>query len=175
MSEQASQFLSSIGLLGEYCPFPREKEKTSVSEVGCMQLEPRQGYGIHHQVVTQLYISTRTKWLCKIGAGNKMMPSTGFSNEVEKAKYHIAATVEEEGSKPLLLHAVEAFCGKARPEAVKEVGLVLNILYQHDLLEEDFIVEWYEKGLHGGNKGSPIWKYVKPFVEWLQNAEPEEE
>ncbi|KAL0365841.1 UNVERIFIED_CONTAM: putative eukaryotic translation initiation factor 5-2 [Sesamum radiatum] len=99
----------------------------------------------------------------------------GFANEVEKKKKYIAAIVEEEGSQQLLLHAVEAFCGKARPEAVKEVALVLNTLYQNDLLEEEFIVEWYEKGLHGGNKGSPIWKYVKPFVEWLQNAEPEEE
>lgn len=49
MSEQASQFLSSIGLLGEYCPLPREKEKTSASEVGCMHLELRQGYDIRHQ------------------------------------------------------------------------------------------------------------------------------
>ncbi|KAL2241803.1 UNVERIFIED_CONTAM: putative eukaryotic translation initiation factor 5-2 [Sesamum indicum] len=99
----------------------------------------------------------------------------GFSNEVEKKKNYIAAAVQEEGSQPLLLHAVETFCGKARAEAVKEVALVLNTLYQNDLLEEEFIVEWYEKGLKGGNKGSPIWKYVKPFVEWLQNAEAEEE
>ncbi|KAL0391699.1 UNVERIFIED_CONTAM: putative eukaryotic translation initiation factor 5-2 [Sesamum radiatum] len=99
----------------------------------------------------------------------------GFSNEVEKKKNYIAAVVEEEGSQQLLLHAVETFCGKARAEAVKEVALVLNTLYQNDLLEEELIVEWYEKGLNGGNKGSPIWKYVKPFVEWLQNAEPEEE
>ncbi|KAK4433656.1 putative eukaryotic translation initiation factor 5-2 [Sesamum alatum] len=99
----------------------------------------------------------------------------GFSNEVEKKKNYIAAVVEEEGSQPLLLHAMETFCGKARPEAVKEVALVLNTLYQNDVLEEEFIVEWYEKGLNGGNKGSPIWKYVKPFVEWLQNADSEEE
>ncbi|KAK4433657.1 hypothetical protein Salat_0528400 [Sesamum alatum] len=47
MSEQASLFLSSIGLLGEYCPLPREKEKNSGSGVGCMHLELRQGYTRH--------------------------------------------------------------------------------------------------------------------------------
>ncbi|KAL0314239.1 UNVERIFIED_CONTAM: putative eukaryotic translation initiation factor 5-2 [Sesamum angustifolium] len=61
------------------------------------------------------------------------------------------------------------------PDAVKEVALVLKELYDNDVLEEEFIVEWYQKGLNGDNKGSPIWKNVKPFVEWLQSAESETE
>ncbi|GFP87613.1 eukaryotic translation initiation factor 5 [Phtheirospermum japonicum] len=97
----------------------------------------------------------------------------GFSKEAVKKKKYIAAVVEEEGSQPLLLHAIETFCGKASPEAAKEVALVLKALYDDDVLEEEFIVEWYEKGLSGGNKSSLIWKNVKPFVEWLQSAESE--
>ncbi|KAI3460625.1 hypothetical protein Pfo_017288 [Paulownia fortunei] len=99
----------------------------------------------------------------------------GFSKEVVKKKNYIAAAVQEEGSELMLLHAIETFCGKASPEAVKEVALVLKALYDNDVLEEEFIVDWYEKGLNGGNKGSPIWKNVKPFVEWLQSAESESE
>ncbi|GER38709.1 eukaryotic translation initiation factor [Striga asiatica] len=99
----------------------------------------------------------------------------GFSKEVVKKKKYLAAAVQEEGSQPMLLHAVESFCGKASSEAVKEVALVLKALYDDDVLEEEFIVEWYEKGLKGGNKGSSIWKNVKPFVEWLQSAESETE
>ncbi|CAL5412999.1 unnamed protein product [Camellia sinensis] len=30
---------------------------------------------------------------------------------------------------------------------------------------EEFVVEWYKKGLGGSNKGSQIWKNIKPFVE----------
>ncbi|KAL1827901.1 hypothetical protein ACET3Z_006313 [Daucus carota] len=60
-------------------------------------------------------------------------------------------------------------------EAVKEVALALKVLYDGDVLEEEFIVEWYEKGLNGNNKDSLIWKNVKPFVEWLQSAESETE
>ncbi|WOH03494.1 hypothetical protein DCAR_0622892 [Daucus carota subsp. sativus] len=38
MSEQATLFLSSFGLLGEYSPSPRIKDK-----VGCMHFEAYQG------------------------------------------------------------------------------------------------------------------------------------
>ncbi|XP_073043659.1 eukaryotic translation initiation factor 5-like [Primulina eburnea] len=99
----------------------------------------------------------------------------GFSKVVVKKKNFVAAAVQEEDSQPILLHAIESFCGKASPEAVKEVGLVVKALYDNDMLEEEFIVEWFEKGLHGVNKSSPIWKNVKPFVEWLQSAESETE
>lgn len=99
----------------------------------------------------------------------------GFSKEVMKKKNYIAVVVQEEGSQTILLRAIENFCGKACPEAVKEVALVLKELYDNDMLEEEFIVGWYEQGLKGDNKGSPIWKNVKPFVEWLQSAESESE
>ncbi|KAF5739697.1 eukaryotic translation initiation factor [Tripterygium wilfordii] len=75
----------------------------------------------------------------------------------------------------VLLHAIESFCTKASPEAVKEVGLALKVLYDNDVLEEEFILEWNKKGRVGGNKDSPIWKNIEPFVEWLENAESESE
>ncbi|KAK6938469.1 hypothetical protein RJ641_031977 [Dillenia turbinata] len=37
MSERATQFSSTIGLLGEYCPTSRKKQRHSF---GCMHLEP---------------------------------------------------------------------------------------------------------------------------------------
>ena len=47
MSEQASLFLSSIGLLGEYCPTSRKKNRHSFTKVGCMHLEPFLDYITH--------------------------------------------------------------------------------------------------------------------------------
>lgn len=38
MSERASLFLSSIGLLGEYCPTSRKKNRHSTDKVPCMHL-----------------------------------------------------------------------------------------------------------------------------------------
>ena len=101
----------------------------------------------------------------------------GFAKEVVKKKGYLAAAIAqgEEGSQLLLLGAIEELCGKSNPTAVKEVALVLKALYDADVLEEEYIVKWYEEGSTRGNKNSPIWRNVKPFTEWLQNAESESE
>ncbi|KAA3476723.1 putative eukaryotic translation initiation factor 5-1 [Gossypium australe] len=102
----------------------------------------------------------------------------GFAKEVTKKKNYIAAAVaatKEERSQSVLLNSIESFCSKASPEAAKEVALVLKVLYDDDILEEEFIMEWYQKGIAGSNKGSQIWKNLKPFIEWLQTAESESE
>ncbi|XP_031273031.1 probable eukaryotic translation initiation factor 5-1 [Pistacia vera] len=98
----------------------------------------------------------------------------GFAKEVLKKNY-LAAATQEEGSQMILLHSIESFFGKANPEVVKEVALVLKALYDNDVLEEEFILEWYQQGLSGGNKNSLVWKNSKPFIEWLQSAESESE
>ncbi|KAF9601393.1 hypothetical protein IFM89_019246 [Coptis chinensis] len=99
----------------------------------------------------------------------------GFSKEVTKKKNYLAAAVQKEGSQILLLRAIDDFCRKSKPDVVKEVALVLKSLYDTDVLEEEFIVQWYEEGLAGANKNSQIWKNAKPFIEWLQSAESESE
>lgn len=97
----------------------------------------------------------------------------GFAKEVAKKKKYLEAVSQEGGSQMVLLHAIESFSAKANPVAVKEVPLVLKALYDDDALEEEIITEWYNQGLVGRNKSSQIWKSVKPFIEWLQNAESE--
>ncbi|KAF8411829.1 hypothetical protein HHK36_004388 [Tetracentron sinense] len=99
----------------------------------------------------------------------------GFAKEVAKKKNFLAAATQDEGSRMFLLRAIETFFVKSSREAVKEVALVLKALYDADMLEEEFIVQWYKEGLCGGNKNSPIWKNIKPFIEWLQSAESESE
>jgi len=98
----------------------------------------------------------------------------GFAKEAIKKKNYLAAAVaEEEGMQLLLLCAIEEFSCKSTSNALKEVALVLKALYDTDVLEEEHIVEWYQKGLKGDNKNSQIWKNAQPFIEWLQNAESE--
>ncbi|GAA0187365.1 translation initiation factor [Lithospermum erythrorhizon] len=100
----------------------------------------------------------------------------GFAKEVAKKKAYLAAAIaRNEGSQLLLLQAIEEFCGKTNPAAAKEVALVLKALYDADVLEEDYIVQWFEAGQTGPNKEKPVWKNAKPFVEWLQSAESETE
>lgn len=100
----------------------------------------------------------------------------GFAKEVIKKKgFLLAAVGQQEGSQLCLLRALEEFCGKSNTAAVKEVALVLKALYDADVLEEEFIVQWFQEGLAGDKKDSKIWKNVKPFVDWLQSAESESE
>nr|QCP57281.1 eukaryotic translation initiation factor 5 [Mangifera indica] len=99
----------------------------------------------------------------------------GFAKEVLKKKSYLAAATQEEGSQMVLLHTIESFFGKASPEVLKEVALVLKALYDNDVLEEEFILEWYQQGLVGSNRNSLVWKNAKPFIEWLQSAESESE
>lgn len=100
----------------------------------------------------------------------------GFSKEVGKKKSYLARAVDSEGSQMLLLHALEAFCKHACADAIKEVALALKVLYDEDILEESVILKWFDnRSLDSESKNSPIWKKVKPFVEWLRNAEAESE
>ncbi|KAL5697923.1 Eukaryotic translation initiation factor 5A-1 [Ranunculus cassubicifolius] len=99
----------------------------------------------------------------------------GFAKEVGKKKDYLAAAVEKDGSQSLLLKAIEDFCAKSNPDVVKEVALVLKCLYDADVLEEEHIVKWYQKGVTGENKKGQIWKNTKPFIVWLQSAESESE
>ncbi|XP_077218154.1 eukaryotic translation initiation factor 5-like [Tasmannia lanceolata] len=99
----------------------------------------------------------------------------GFAKEVTKKKNYLVAVTQEEGSQIILLRAIEAFCGKSSSDIVKEVALVLKVLYDGDALEEEDIVEWYKEGVAGASNKSQIWKNVKPFIEWLQSAESETE
>ncbi|KAK8940063.1 putative eukaryotic translation initiation factor 5-2 [Platanthera guangdongensis] len=99
----------------------------------------------------------------------------GFAKEVTRKKNFIAAAVQEDGEQMLLLRAVEAFCDKCNGDAVKEVALAIKALYDADLLEEESVVQWYQEGVSGATKGSQIWKNMKPFIEWLESAESEED
>jgi translation initiation factor 5 len=100
----------------------------------------------------------------------------GFAKGVAKKKgYFAAAVAGDEGSQLLLLRAIEAFVLKPSLPALKEVALFLKALYDADVVEEEYIMQWYKEGLAGGNKDSQMWKNVRPFIEWLQSAESETE
>jgi translation initiation factor 5 len=61
------------------------------------------------------------------------------------------------------------------------VPLALKALYDEDVLEEELIVAWYDKPTAGKvlNVSAASAKAVRdsaePFVEWLKNAESDEE
>ncbi|CAA6661500.1 unnamed protein product [Spirodela intermedia] len=99
----------------------------------------------------------------------------GMARELAKRTAFLGAVAHDAASQLRLLRAMEAFCGRAGADASKEVALAAKALYDADVVEEGCIVCWYEAGLAGAARASPVWKNLKPFIDWLQSAESESE
>lgn len=94
----------------------------------------------------------------------------GLAKEIGKKKLFLTKSITDEHCQELLLGAVEAYCSSGPLELCREVSVSLKLLYDLDILEEDVILAWYGQGSEGQVK-----ELARPFVEWLQNAESEEE
>lgn len=62
-----------------------------------------------------------------------------------------------------------------------QAALVLQALYDEDIVEEDLIVAWHAKPSAGkvlgvdASAAAAVREAAKPFVEWLEEAESDEE
>lgn len=57
---------------------------------------------------------------------------------------------------------------------LKQFKDIVRVLYQLDVMGEDTIMWWYNKGSH--TKGRNVFlKDIEPFIKWLQEAEEEED
>lgn len=95
----------------------------------------------------------------------------GVSKDIGSKKLFLSKVTEDEHSQELLLGAVEAYFSSGPAEVCKEVSLVLKMLYDLDIVEEDAVLAWYGKT----SGDAQVRKLAMPFVEWLQNAESEDE
>lgn len=95
----------------------------------------------------------------------------GLAKDIGKKKLFLSKAMTDEHSQELLLGAVEVYCSSGPLEVCKEIPLVLKMLYDLDIIQEDVILAWYDDGSGGGQ----VKKLAKPFVEWLKNAESEDE
>lgn len=176
-------------------PMPESDDEEEESDVDAKDLKTAKGLSVHDQLLVDfndfLQKEKSPNQLVEYmqslsGSPQELMTALfealfkgvgkGFSKEVAKKKIYLSKALQIEDSQLLLLNAVDAFCKHASADAVKEVALVLKVLYDDDILEEDVIFHWYDNrtlGAEGNN--SSMWKNIKPFVEWLRSAESESE
>ena len=77
-----------------------------------------------------------------------------------------------------LLGGIERFIGKDHPDLIPQVPKVLLALYQEDLVSEDVLTAWGSKASKKYvdlSTSKKVRKAAEPFLEWLQNAESDED
>lgn len=103
----------------------------------------------------------------------------GLAKEAGKKKKYLSNIVTDVYSQELLLEAIEACFVNGPLEMKKEVEVagLLKMLYDLDIVEEEAVMCWYDQGVTGsfGSEGAQVKKLATPFVEWLRNAESEDE
>lgn len=71
-----------------------------------------------------------------------------------------------------LMRAIQDFCYD-NINFLKVFQKIVVLLYKHDVLSEDTILKWYNEG-HSAKGKTVFLDQMKPFVEWLKNAEEED-
>ncbi|CAO1619821.1 unnamed protein product [Parajaminaea phylloscopi] len=99
--------------------------------------------------------------------------------EIEKYAAVLSKMVTSEKHQKSLLGGVERLAGIEQPSLVPTgVPKILMALYQIDVLEEEFVMEWatkVSKKYVDKDTSKKVRKAAKPFVEWLEQADSDDD
>ncbi|RHZ61514.1 translation initiation factor eIF5 [Aspergillus thermomutatus] len=86
--------------------------------------------------------------------------------------------ITSERHEKAFLGGTERFVGKDRPELISLLPAVLLGYYQHDLVSEDVLKAWGSKASKKYvdlSTSKKVRKAAEPFLDWLENAESDDE
>lgn len=101
---------------------------------------------------------------------------------VTRKHYLVAATnADPQKLQFAILNAIELYVTETAPDDFKKLIAVLKNLYDEDICDEEVILKWAadpksaKKFGVEEDTGKAVRKIAKPFVEWLQESEDDEE
>lgn len=106
---------------------------------------------------------------------------TKLSAQISKRKLILKAVGDDPPTQMAQLLALEYLVGVTDPDRLTQVALALKALYEDDIVVEELIIAWHGKPSAGKVLGVPapaakaVRQAAAKFVEWLQEAESDEE
>jgi len=95
------------------------------------------------------------------------------SRQIKKNAEILAAFASNPKSELALLQKIQIYCHEDT-RLMKHFRIIVKILYEEDVVSENAIFYWYEKGAKTQGKGLFL-KQMEPLVNWLRTVESESE
>ncbi|KAI4110505.1 MAG: hypothetical protein L6R36_000056 [Xanthoria steineri] len=98
-------------------------------------------------------------------------------DQIPKRASMLKKMITSERHEKAFLGGTEAFVGKERPKLIAAVPKILLAYYQSDLVSENVLKTWNKASKKYVDIGTSkkVRQAAKPFLEWLENAESDEE
>ncbi|KAL2872568.1 translation initiation factor eIF5 [Aspergillus lucknowensis] len=101
-----------------------------------------------------------------------------IAKQIEGRAPLLKKMITSERHEKAFLGGTERFVGKDRPQLISQVPAVLLAYYQNDLISEETLKAWCSKASKkyvDVSTSKKVRKAAEPFLQWLENAESEEE
>ncbi|KAG8531510.1 uncharacterized protein KY384_003139 [Bacidia gigantensis] len=102
----------------------------------------------------------------------------GMAEQIPKRASMLKKMITSDRHQKALLGGTERFVGKEHPKLIAQVPKILLALYQEDLVTEEVLKPWASKASKKYvdiSTSKKVRKAAEPFIEWLNNAESDDD
>jgi len=100
-----------------------------------------------------------------------------ITSQIELRASMLKKMITTEKHQKAFLGGIERFVGNEHPTLIPQIPKILLPIYEHDLVEEETLKSWTKASKKYVDIGTSkkVRKAAEPFLQWLENAESDEE